>query len=86
MEKTVAADLSLRRVFCNFLCASLLVVLARSEEDVESQVSTLSLSLRQTADVCSSSTTSAYVFTRGRSKIGWRNIWIDSREELEKIC
>ena len=35
---SVTADLSLRRLFCYFLCGSLLVVLARSEDNVEQQV------------------------------------------------
>ena len=34
----VAADLSLRRLFCDFLCGSLLIVLARCEDKVEHQV------------------------------------------------
>ena len=38
IDPNVAADLSLRRLFCNFLCGSLLIVLARCEDKVEHQV------------------------------------------------
>jgi hypothetical protein len=38
MDANTLADLSLRRMFCDFLCASLLAVLARSEDNIEAQV------------------------------------------------
>lgn len=38
MDPDVVADLSLRRLFCDFLCASLLIVIARDEENIESQL------------------------------------------------
>ncbi|KAH0557132.1 hypothetical protein GP486_005082 [Trichoglossum hirsutum] len=38
MDANTLADLSLRRMFCDFLCASLLTVLARSEDNIEAQV------------------------------------------------
>lgn len=38
MNEVVETDLSLRRMFCDFLCVSLLVVLARSEDNIEAQV------------------------------------------------
>ena len=38
IDPSVAADLSLRRLFCDFLCGSLLIVLARCEDKVEHQV------------------------------------------------
>ena len=37
-DLNMMADLSLRRLFCNFLSASLLIVLARREEHTETQV------------------------------------------------
>ena len=38
IDLNVTADLSLRRLFCDFLCGSLLVVLARREENIQNQV------------------------------------------------
>ena len=38
MDPNIAADLSLRRLFCDFLCASLLIVMARAEDNIETQV------------------------------------------------
>ncbi|MCJ1461183.1 hypothetical protein MMC28_011565 [Mycoblastus sanguinarius] len=38
MDASVAADLSLRRLFCHFLCGSLLIVIARSEDNVGDQL------------------------------------------------
>ena len=38
VDLNVMADLSLRRLFCNFLCGSLLTVLARREVNMEHQV------------------------------------------------
>lgn len=38
IDQHLAADLSLRRLFCDFLCGSLLVVLARAEDSVQDQV------------------------------------------------
>ncbi|KAL8827012.1 MAG: hypothetical protein Q9191_003441 [Dirinaria sp. TL-2023a] len=38
MDPEVVADLSLRRLFCDFLCASLLIVIARDEDNIESQL------------------------------------------------
>ena len=38
IDVTVAADMSLRRLFCDFICGSLLVVLARNEDRAEEQV------------------------------------------------
>ncbi|KAI9792394.1 MAG: hypothetical protein M1816_002278 [Peltula sp. TS41687] len=38
MNEVVETDLSLRRMFCDFLCVSLLVVLARSEDVIEAQL------------------------------------------------
>ena len=38
MDTIVLTDLSLRRLFCDFLSASLLVVVARGEDNVEIQV------------------------------------------------
>ena len=38
IDLNVTADLSLRKLFCDFLCGSLLIVLARREETVEHQV------------------------------------------------
>ena len=39
MDPDVLADLSLRRLFCDFLSASLLIVIARDEDNIEIQVS-----------------------------------------------
>jgi hypothetical protein len=49
VEAGVAADLSLRRLFCDFLCSSLLVVLARNEDKVEEQLQHY-LNLRKVVD------------------------------------
>ena len=38
IDLNVTADLSLRRLLCDFLRCSLLVVLARREENIEHQV------------------------------------------------
>ena len=38
MDADVLADLSLRRLFCDFLSASLMVVMARGEDNIEVQV------------------------------------------------
>ena len=38
IEASVAADLALRRLFCNFLSGSLLTVLARGEDNIQDQV------------------------------------------------
>ncbi|KAI9826189.1 MAG: hypothetical protein M1819_007445 [Sarea resinae] len=38
VEKAVSEDLSSRRMFCNFLSTCVLVVLARSEDDIETQL------------------------------------------------
>ena len=38
IEAFVAADLALRRLFCNFLSGSLLTVLARGEDNIQDQV------------------------------------------------
>lgn len=38
MDPNVLADLSLRRLFCDFLSASLLIVMARGEDSIETQV------------------------------------------------
>ena len=38
LDLDVLADVSLRRLFCDFLSASLLIVMARSEDNVETQV------------------------------------------------
>ena len=38
IDTNVATDLSLRRLFCNFLSASLLTVLARAEDVIADQV------------------------------------------------
>ena len=38
MDSSTLADLSLRRMFCDFLGASLLVVIARGEDAIEPQV------------------------------------------------
>ena len=38
MDSSTHADLSLRRMFCDFLGASLLVIIARGEDAIESQV------------------------------------------------
>ena len=38
MDTDILADLSLRRLFCDFLSASLLVVMARGEDNIEAQV------------------------------------------------
>ncbi|KAF6237883.1 hypothetical protein HO173_004084 [Letharia columbiana] len=38
IDLNVTADLSLRRLFCDFLCGSLLIVLARCEDNVEHQL------------------------------------------------
>ena len=38
MDSDVLADLSLRRLFCDFLSASLLIVMARGEDNIEHQV------------------------------------------------
>lgn len=38
IDLNVTADLSLRRLFCDFLCGSLLIVLARCEDNIEQQV------------------------------------------------
>ena len=38
VDLNVTADLSLRRLFCNFLCGSLLTVVARREVNREHQV------------------------------------------------
>ena len=38
IDPSMTADLSLRRLFCDFLCGSLLIVLARGEENLEYQV------------------------------------------------
>ena len=43
IDPSTAADLSLRKVFCDFLRASLLIVLAREEENVADQVCRLNL-------------------------------------------
>ena len=45
----VVADLSLRRLFCAFLCGSLLIVLARNEDRVEEQLQHY-LNLRKVVD------------------------------------
>ena len=42
MDSDVLADLSLRRLFCDFLSASLLIVMARGEDNIEYQVGNLS--------------------------------------------
>lgn len=42
MEPDVLADLSLRRLFCDFLSASLLIVMARGEDNIEYQVGNFS--------------------------------------------
>jgi hypothetical protein len=38
MDAGTLSDLALRRMFCDFLCVSLLAVLARSEDNIETQV------------------------------------------------
>lgn len=38
LDSNVLADLSLRRLFCDFLSASLLIVMARGEDSIETQV------------------------------------------------
>ncbi|KAH0544865.1 hypothetical protein FGG08_001094 [Glutinoglossum americanum] len=38
MDASTLADLSLRRMFCDFLCVSLLAALARSEDNIEAQL------------------------------------------------
>lgn len=38
IDINLTADLSLRKLFCDFLCASLLIVLARAEDSVQDQV------------------------------------------------
>ncbi|KAI9795239.1 MAG: hypothetical protein M1835_006135 [Candelina submexicana] len=38
MDTATLADLSLRRIFCDFLCACLIIVLARSEDVIEAQL------------------------------------------------
>ena len=38
IDLNVTADLTLRRLFCDFLCGSLLIVLARCEDNIEHQV------------------------------------------------
>ncbi len=38
MDAETFADLSLRRMFCDFLCACLIIVIARSEDVIEAQV------------------------------------------------
>lgn len=46
MDPDVLADLSLRRLFCDFLSASLLVVMARGEDNIEIQVGSLAVSIK----------------------------------------
>ena len=43
MDSDVFADLSLRRLFCDFLSASLLIVMARSEDNLEYQAGIFSV-------------------------------------------
>lgn len=43
----VLVDLSLRRLFCDFLSASLLVMMARSEDNLEIQVTDLTASIKE---------------------------------------
>ena len=50
MELNDLADLSLRRLFCDFLSASLLIVMARSEDNIEAQVYWSPTCLRLLAD------------------------------------
>ena len=51
MDSDVLADLSLRRLFCDFLSASLLIVMARGEDNIECQVGLFSFKpYRFTAD------------------------------------
>ncbi|KAI9770778.1 MAG: hypothetical protein M1840_003028 [Geoglossum simile] len=38
MDASTLSDLALRRMFCDFLCVSLLAVLARSEDNIETQL------------------------------------------------
>ncbi|KAI9718236.1 MAG: hypothetical protein M1812_004226 [Candelaria pacifica] len=38
MDASTLADLSLRRMFCDFLCACLIIVIARSEDVIETQL------------------------------------------------
>ena len=38
MDTDILADLFLRRLFCDFLSASLLIVMARGEDNIEAQV------------------------------------------------
>lgn len=47
MEANVLADLSLRRLFCDFLSASLQIVLAREEDNIETQVRLQTLEFSQ---------------------------------------
>lgn len=39
MDASIVADLSLRRLFCDFLAGSLLTVMARGEDQIKTQVS-----------------------------------------------
>ena len=43
----VLVDLSLRRLFCDFLSASLLVMMARSEDNLEIQVADLAAGTKE---------------------------------------
>ena len=43
MDSDVFADLSLRRLFCDFLSASLLIVMARGEDNLEYQAGIFSV-------------------------------------------